>query len=92
MSTAHACESTAHDEQRQRYPSTNSSTPTSSAGEKQFHFSTNRSGQHSRSSSLAESVGTALNTEGFANFADIIQHLQTGESNAKRNLLVATIS
>jgi len=26
------------EEQRQRYPSTNSSTPNSSGGEKQFHF------------------------------------------------------
>ncbi|UJR37698.1 hypothetical protein I4U23_030393 [Adineta vaga] len=68
------------EEQWQRYPSTNSSTPNSSIGEKQFQFSTNnneRSGQNSRTSSFAESITTAsINMEGFSNFCDIIQHLQ----------------
>jgi hypothetical protein len=36
----------------------------------------NRSGQNSRTSSLAES--TSINNEGFSNFGEIIQHLQTG--------------
>lgn len=45
MSTTHSNEtntneecSSSRDEQRQRYPSTNSSTPNSSGGEKQFHY------------------------------------------------------
>ncbi|CAF1321289.1 unnamed protein product, partial [Adineta ricciae] len=70
--------------QQQRYPSTNSSsrhsTPNSSGGEKQFHFSnsynTDRgSGQNSRTSSVAE-LGT-VNNEGFSNYTEIIHHLQS---------------
>jgi hypothetical protein len=34
------------------------------------------SGQNSRASSVADS--TTLNTEGFSNYTEIIQHLQTG--------------
>ena len=37
-----------------------------------------RSGQNSRTSSLAESTAPSINNEGFSNFGDIIQHLQTG--------------
>jgi hypothetical protein len=48
MSTAYSIESnsneecsSAREEQLQRCPSTNSSTPNSSGGEKQFHFTSN---------------------------------------------------
>jgi hypothetical protein len=48
MSTAHLNEAntneeylSSREEQRQRYPSTNSSTPNSSGGEKQFQFTSN---------------------------------------------------
>jgi hypothetical protein len=48
MSTTHLNEAntnedylSSREEQHQRYPSTNSSTPNSSGGEKQFHFTTN---------------------------------------------------
>jgi hypothetical protein len=48
MSTTHLNEANPNEEylssredQRQRYPSTNSSTPNSSGGEKQFHFTSN---------------------------------------------------
>jgi len=34
------------------------------------------SGQNSRTSSVAESTG--INTEGFSNYTEILQHLQTG--------------
>lgn len=90
--------SNTREEQRQRYPSTNSSTPNSSGGEKQFNLSSNnerlesiyfqlinllifinRSGQNSRTSSLAESTTTSstlINNEGFSNVGEIIQHLQ----------------
>ncbi|CAF4113685.1 unnamed protein product [Rotaria socialis] len=72
---------TSREEQHQRYPSTNSSTPNSSGGEKQFNLTSNneRSGQNSRTSSLAESTttsSTSINNEGFSNVGEIIQHLQ----------------
>jgi hypothetical protein len=38
----------------------------------------NRSGQNSRTSSLAESTTASINNEGFSNLGEIIQHLQTG--------------
>jgi hypothetical protein len=41
----------------------------------------NRSGKNSRTNSLAESTTTSpalINNEGFSNFGEIIQHLQTG--------------
>jgi hypothetical protein len=48
MSTTHINETntneeylSSREEQRQRYPSTNSSTPNSLGGEKQFHFTSN---------------------------------------------------
>lgn len=101
MSTAHVNEANTNEEYlnsreepRQRYPSTNSSTPNSSGGEKQFHFTNNerldnvhhflffffvnRSGQNSRTSSLAESTTASINNEGFSNFGEIIQHLHAG--------------
>lgn len=71
------------DEQGQRNLSTNSSTTSSSRGDKQFQFTqsnSERSGQNSRTSSLAESTAAAsrsINDEGFSNAAEIIQHLRT---------------
>jgi hypothetical protein len=56
------------------------STPNSSRGERQFQFGSNNniergSSQNSRTSSVAESTG--INTEGFSNYTEILQHLQT---------------
>jgi len=64
----------------EEYSSSRHSTPNSSGGEKQFHFGSNTniergSGQNSRTSSVAES--TTINTEGFSNYTEVIQHLQT---------------
>ncbi|CAF0835154.1 unnamed protein product [Adineta steineri] len=86
MSTVHVNETNTNEdhvnsreEHRQRYPSTNSSSV-----EKQFHSTNNnnnnnneRSGQNSRTSSLAESTIAPINNEGFSNVGEIIQHLQT---------------
>jgi len=41
-----------------------------------FFFFFRGSGQNSRASSVAES--TPINIEGFSNYTEIIQHLQTG--------------
>jgi len=64
----------------EEYSSSRHSTPNSSGGEKQFHFGSNNnlergSGQNSRTSSVAES--TTINIDGFSNYTEIIQHLQT---------------
>jgi len=65
----------------EEYSSSRHSTPNSSGGgDKPFHFGSNPniergSGKNSRTSSVAESTST--NTEGFSNYPEIIQYLQT---------------